>query len=88
MEVHNSSALVLAVIYLLILQQDSAPILWAFPKIYPIVSQNILTIQKKKKKGEKVYGIENITKSIHFSIPSTCAFKIFAILNDAKISLL
>lgn len=50
MEVHNSSALVLAVIYLLILQQDSAPILWAFPKMYPIVSQNILTLQKKKEK--------------------------------------
>lgn len=69
MEVHNSSALVLAVIYLLILQQDSAPILWAFPKIYPIVSQNILTLQKKKKKEKKYMGLKTSLRAFIFLSP-------------------
>lgn len=49
----------------------------------------MLTLQKKKKSGEKVYGIENVTvDSIYVSVPITCTFKTFAILNDAELILL
>lgn len=50
----------------------------------------MLTLQKKKKKsGEKVYGIESVTVDIiYVSIPFTGTFITFAVLNDAELILL